>query len=216
MKQTLIFLLWLSSVNLFGQDIQWSEWQTIYKDTTEIKLILDRFKTADSLNAISELTNQELVTFNEENPAKVNGLKDLEPFEYLTSKEEDGVYVYCLIDIKTNTEYRASYIYLDGTKLKKTEIDSLRPIIIQKFENGISFEDLNEEYNMDPNPNKGDLGWFKKGAMVLEFEKAIREHKLDEIFTVDIPERNWYYVALKTFDNRQNKERTYLKIKSSN
>ncbi len=215
MKQTLIFLLLFFSISSFGQGIQWSEWKTVLKDTTEIKLILDRFKTADSLTVLSDLTNNELVTFDDKNPSKVNELRDLERFEYLTVAEEDEIYVYCLIDIKATSEYRASYIYLDGTKLKKPVIDSIRPIIIEKFKTGTSFEDLNEKYNMDPNPNKGDLGWFKDGQMMPEFEKAVREHKLNEIFSVDIPERNWYYVTLKTFDNKKNKERTYLKIKSS-
>jgi len=40
--------------------------------------------------------------------------------------------------------------------------------------------------------------------------------ELNEVFTVDIPSNKWHYVALKTFDNRQIKRLTILRVKTSN
>ena len=54
---------------------------------------------------------------------------------------------------------------------------------------------------MDENANKGgDTGWFVEGDYQPELENEIinGNHSLDDIFTVDIPEKNKYYVILKT------------------
>ncbi|MGG9963527.1 peptidylprolyl isomerase [Ferruginibacter sp. SUN106] len=122
-------------------------------------------------------------------------------------------YSYKIIDSITYPEFRASYIYLDGNQLSLKSIDSIRNIILAKFKNGSSFFDLVKEYTMDGNPT-GDLGWFTESMMAKEFETAIRQHKKDDIFTIDIPENKWYYVTLKTFDDRKVKELAVLKIKT--
>ena len=61
-----------------------------------------------------------------------------------------------------------------------------------------------------------DLGWFVSGVMVKEFEDQIKKHKLNDIFTVDVPEKKWYYVTIKTFDDKLTKELTILKVKNPN
>jgi parvulin-like peptidyl-prolyl isomerase len=66
---------------------------------------------------------------------------------------------------------------------------------------------------MDGNKT-GDLNWFNEGEMVPEFEIAVKKHKKDEIFTVDVPERKWYYVTLKTHEDKEIQELTILKIKN--
>jgi parvulin-like peptidyl-prolyl isomerase len=119
-----------------------------------------------------------------------------------------------IIESKTVGSFRASYIYLDGSKLKIPIIDSLRQVIISNYKAGASFQELAEKFNMDANKNKGDLGWFKEGMMVKKFEQAVSNAKKGEIFTVDIPENNWYYVVLKTFSNREVKSMTFIKTKS--
>jgi len=111
-------------------------------------------------------------------------------------------------------EFRVSYIYLDGSQLSIHHIDSIRKVILDKFRNGVYFFDLVKEYTMDGNPN-GDLGWFEENSMHKEFETAVKLYKKGEIFTVDIPDKKWYYVTFKTFDDRITKKLTILKIKSS-
>lgn len=111
-------------------------------------------------------------------------------------------------DIKVN---KVSYIYLNGALIDKNSIDSLREIIISKYNNGTKFEDLVEIYNMDSNKS-GELGWFTDGMMVKTFELEIKRKSLNSIFKVDIPENNWYYVVLKTNDERVSKSNTILQI----
>lgn len=111
-------------------------------------------------------------------------------------------------DIKVN---KVSYIYLNGALIDKNSIDSLREIIISKYNNGTKFEDLVEIYNMDSNKS-GELGWFTDGMMVKTFELAIKRKSVNSIFTVDIPENNWYYVVLKTNDERVSKSYNLLQI----
>ncbi|HRG18959.1 MAG TPA: peptidylprolyl isomerase [Flavobacterium lutivivi] len=103
---------------------------------------------------------------------------------------------------------RVSYIYLDGSKLDFKRIGELRYEIMTYFVNGEKFSDLADKYTMDGNKN-GDLGWFEEGMMVKDFENAVKAHKKGDIFTVNIPEKKWYYVVLKTFDDI---EKVKLKI----
>jgi parvulin-like peptidyl-prolyl isomerase len=103
---------------------------------------------------------------------------------------------------------------LNGDKFSKLKIDSLRQEIISKYKAGTNFFDLVQQYNMDRNFT-GDTKWFTENMMIKNFEQAVRNHKKNEIFTVDAPEQNWYHVVLKTFDDTYIKKVTLLKMKSS-
>jgi hypothetical protein len=48
--------------------------------------------------------------------------------------------------------------------------------------------------------------------MVDEFDSAVRQREKGEIFNVDLPEYNWYYVILKTHDNKMEKVFTSIVI----
>lgn len=109
---------------------------------------------------------------------------------------------------------KLKYIYLDGSKLSITQIDSLRTLILNKYNNGEDFQTLVKTYTMDGNPT-GDLDWFSKGMMVEEFDKAVRNRKKDEIFTVDVDKKKWYYVVLKTHNNKMEKAKISVMIKYS-
>ena len=112
-----------------------------------------------------------------------------------------GSFTCKIIEKKKAILFRASYIYLDASKLSMKKIDSIRNIILEKYKNGVSFNDLFKEYNMDGNTNGADLGYFEEGVMANEFENAVRARRKDEIFKVDVPSKNWYYVVKKTHDN---------------
>ena len=64
-----------------------------------------------------------------------------------------------------NTKYAAV--------MDKAALDRINEALA-KAKAGGKFEDLAKEYSEDPGsaPNGGELGWFKKGAMVPEFEKV--------------------------------------------
>jgi parvulin-like peptidyl-prolyl isomerase len=121
-------------------------------------------------------------------------------------------FTYKIVESSSYAEFRVSYIYLDGTHLTAETIDSIRKEILSKFRSGSYFFDLVKEYTMDGSPN-GDLGWFKENMMVKEFENAVRQHKKNDIFFIDVPEKKWYYVTLKTFDDRVIRKLTILKVK---
>ena len=104
---------------------------------------------------------------------------------------------------KSEDEFcKVQYIYLDGSKLNDTEIDSLRTLILGKYNQGEDFTDLARKFGMDGNLT-GELDWFHKGMMVEEFDSAVRPRQKGEIFTVDVPSRSWYYVVLKTHKNQE-------------
>jgi hypothetical protein len=106
---------------------------------------------------------------------------------------------------------KVKYIYLDGSKLSLNEVDSLRALIIHRYNSGDEFEELVRTYTMDGNPT-GDLGWFSKGMMVDTFDNAVRLRKKGEIFTVDVEQNKWYYVVLKNYDNRNELAKISIKI----
>ena len=93
------------------------------------------------------------------------------------------------------------------------QIDSTRKEILKQYHAGTSFSVLANRYTMDGSKD-GDLGWFTEGTMIKEFENEVARHSLNDIFTVDIPEKNWYYVVLKTFDDAIIDECKILRIKS--
>lgn len=121
-------------------------------------------------------------------------------------------FVLKVIEEKDEELCKLKYIYLDGSKLSRREIDSMRTAIINRYKSGSDFETLVKEYTMDRNPT-GDLDWFYKGMMVDEFDSAVRNRRKDEIFTVDVHKNNWFYVVLKTHDNKIEKARIGIKIK---
>jgi hypothetical protein len=99
---------------------------------------------------------------------------------------------------------KLKYIYINGSEYSRTKIDSLRKVIIKRYKNGEDFVTLVKEYTMDNNPT-GDLGWFYRGMMVDKFDRAVRPRSKGEIFKVDVKNNKWYYVVLKTHDNKMEK-----------
>ena len=111
--------------------------------------------------------------------------------------------------------YRVSYIYFDGSQMTMDEINTKRSDIIKKYNAGFRFEDLAKRYSMDSSAKRGgDLGWFTKGDMVAEFEDQVisNDYQVNDIFTIDIPSKQWYYVILKTYDTKMIEEIKVLKV----
>ena len=54
--------------------------------------------------------------------------------------------------------------------------------VLEELQKGASFEELARKYSICPSRKRGgDLGWFGKGQMVKEFEKAAFSMKKGEI-----------------------------------
>lgn len=123
-----------------------------------------------------------------------------------------GYVTYKVIEASEVVNYRANYIFLDAGSLSKAEIDSLKKLIVDKANAGTSFEQLSDQYTMDGNKTKGDTGWFFGEEMLpKEFQAAVQNHKLGEIFFVDVPERQWHYIVKKTYDDQIKKDITVLR-----
>lgn len=115
--------------------------------------------------------------------------------------ENDVKFVYKVMEIREEEYCKVKYIYLNGKVHSDAVIDSLRTVILNKYHSGQDFDSLIAEYTMKENKT-GDLNWFYKGFMVDEFDAAVRPRKQGEIFNVDVPDRNFSYVVLKTHANK--------------
>jgi len=124
-----------------------------------------------------------------------------------------GDYNHKIVGVDSIRSLKVSYIYLDGERLSKAEIDSIRDKIISQYKDGTPFEQLVQTYTMDGN-STGDFGWIREDYIDPEFAAVVKSHKKGEIFTVDIPTRKWYHVVLKTHDESYIKILTILRIKN--
>lgn len=123
-----------------------------------------------------------------------------------------GYVTYKVVEAKESIAYRGSYIFLDGSSLSPSEIDSLKKIIVAKATAGESWDKLSDQYTMDGNTTKGDTDWFF-GELTFpkEVQDAIAAHKKGEIFFVDVAERNWHYIIKKTYDDNLQKDIVVLR-----
>jgi parvulin-like peptidyl-prolyl isomerase len=172
-------------------------------------------------------TVSDAYTFIKENPAaqaKVITLNSFTDSSETAKKIYEGKlhstvaiegHLYKTVYIESSTLLSVHYIYLDTAKLSKNQIDSVRQVIIHKYNNGTPFAELAKEYNMDGNPDS-DLKWVAEDMLVTEFSSAVKEHKVGDIFTIDVTAKQWYHVALKTSEDRKVKTYSVLKIKNSN
>ncbi|MBX3238571.1 MAG: peptidylprolyl isomerase [Chitinophagaceae bacterium] len=123
-----------------------------------------------------------------------------------------GYVTYKVVEGKEDVNYRAHYIFLDGGSLSLSEVEALKKVILDKHSQGASFEQLSDEYTMDGNNTKGDTGWFfGEEMMPKEFQDAVKRHKKDDIFFVDVPDKEWHYIVKKTYDDQVTKEITVLR-----
>ncbi len=86
-----------------------------------------------------------------------------------------------------NTFYHVSHILIDTSVFKKEFADSLANNIIRKIKtDSSSFQSMARTYSADniSSTKGGDLGWFIRGVMLPQLDKAIAEHKKGDIFKV--------------------------------
>lgn len=123
-----------------------------------------------------------------------------------------GYVTYKVLESKESVKYRASYIYLDGSSLSPSEVDSMRKMIVDKVNAGANWDQLSDQYTMDGNTTHGDTGWFfGELQMPKEFQDAVKAHKKGDVFFVDVSDRNWHYIVKKTYDDDDQKDATILR-----
>jgi len=118
-----------------------------------------------------------------------------------------GYVTYKVLESKDTIDLRANYIFLDGGTYSNSEIDSLKKLIVQKANAGATFEKLSDQYTMDGNKTHGDTDWFYgEYTFPKEFQDAVQNHKLGDIFFVDVAEKQWHYIVKKTYEDRVKKD----------
>jgi parvulin-like peptidyl-prolyl isomerase len=123
-----------------------------------------------------------------------------------------GYVTYKVLEVTESVQYRANYIFLDGGSLSNSQVDSLKKLIAQKGSGGASFTQLSDQYTMDGNTTHGDTDWFFGELMFpKEFQDAVKAHKKDEVFFVDVSDKQWHYIIKKTYDDAVKKDITVLR-----
>lgn len=187
---------------------------------TSIETDLDSitsFEKAQEFLKDKHFKQNKFITFNEEKH-KTTLAKDLFSLSLGGTKTFENDYektVYKIVEKSSTTNYRTSYIFLDGNMLSLDEINSMRDMIIRKYQDGASFNFLARQYSMDINANKsGDTGWFSENFFDPDLEDIIvnDQHNLDDIYTSEIPNKKKYYVILKTYEPKEIAEIKVLKI----
>ena len=106
-----------------------------------------------------------------------------------------------LTDVGKYHKLMVHYVYWDANKMDLAHIDSLRSVVYLELQRGTTFERLAEQYTMDGNMT-GELRWVNSDNLVPEFTNIVLAHRMSDVFRVDIPDRNWYYVVRKDENHR--------------
>ena len=105
------------------------------------------------------------------------------------------------------TQYKASHILIatldnSGNELTDSEKESAKQealSILDRVNKGESFEELAKKYSEDGSASDGgDLGYFEKGDMVENFQKAIEEIEVGELNQNIIETPYGYHIVKKT------------------
>jgi parvulin-like peptidyl-prolyl isomerase len=199
MKTSLLGLFLLFSAPIFAQQTVTEKFQKI-GTVQEAQAFIDA--NAALKPALLHLTNGKDSTLIEKRLLRQNK-GDIFSVGYVTYK---------VLEATETVAYRASYIFLDGSSLSPTQIDSLRNLIQKKAAAGASFDQLSDQYTMDGNTTHGDTGWFFGELMMpKEFQDAVKSHNLGDIFFVDVSEKQWHYIVKKTYDDDDKKTMTVLR-----
>ncbi|WLR58465.1 peptidylprolyl isomerase [Guptibacillus hwajinpoensis] len=190
----------------FYQALKDQSGEAVLSDLVQTKILEDKYDVSDKevdaeLDKIKENfeTDEQL-----EQALQSNGYKDLEQFKVDVRKQllaqkaaTEGVEVSDeklkkFYDENKNlfTELEASHILVDDEDTAKE--------VQKKLEDGGDFADLAKEYSKDGSAeNGGDLGVFKKGDMVAEFEEAAFALKEGEVSDIVQSQFGYHIIKLK-------------------
>ncbi len=131
--------------------------------------------------------------------------KELEENIKITEEEIKKYYDEHPEEAKAPFETRASHILLKS----REEADMVQ----KKLKAGSKFEDLAKTHSIDTGSKirGGDLGFFRSGVMVPEFEEAALKLKKGEIG--DVLETRFGFHIIKVTDKREGKSKTYDEAK---
>lgn len=152
------------------------------------------FNTVEEANNYFRTTLPEDLTqityFEDEDPEMYNFFINRTPGEIIVT----GTQAYKVQGFKNTSVQQCSMINLDPT-LPGPEIERLEKLILKKYNEGVSFEKLLQQYSTDKNPymleNKITLDDANS-----EYATAFTEHPNYKIYVVNIPSHS-YRIVLK-------------------
>lgn len=192
-KLVTLFFVFFSTLTSFSQP---SLFNQSYDETTDFGL---------SQKKLNEYRSRgELVIFNEEKHETKIAKEVFKKKVGKSIKNKDGVgtTTYTIIADKKIPHYRMNYIFIDGNTMSAIKVENMRKSLRKLLDDDVKFESVARQYSMDYNANRGgDSGWFKEKKTIPEFFKATNRPKLlaNEIFEVNLPEMNWFYIVKKTY-----------------
>ncbi len=183
-------------------------------DSASVKKLLEGYikqlknAVVEDSSLIKLINDESAVPFNPEFQ-KPNALgKGVVNFLFNASKDsvsnliidQDAYKVVKLLDTKEgeDTYYNASHILFnfgqDTLAAKKKAED-----VLARIKKGEDFETLAYDISEDPSAkqNRGDLGWFTKGAMVKDFENAVMNGKIGEVIGPIKTEFGYHLIKIK-------------------
>jgi parvulin-like peptidyl-prolyl isomerase len=191
MKQFYTVFLLIAFSNIIAQKIDLSAIHSIADAEEYIKRDSSVFVIIDYISTTKDSLTYYENQFNEK--AKTENIKFLETQPIVAMK--------------------LNYIFFDGKTLSKKEIDLKRQEILDLYEKGISSDELVVQYTMDHNVKPGgNFGWIDDVNVEPTFREAVKKHKKGDIFLVDTPELNWYYVVFKLYDDVEKIALYYVKV----
>jgi parvulin-like peptidyl-prolyl isomerase len=191
MKQFYTVFLLIAFSNIIAQKIDLSAIHSIADAEEYIKRDSSVFVIIDYISTTKDSLTYYENQFNEK--AKTENIKFLETQPIVAMK--------------------LNYIFFDGKTLSKKEIDLKRQEILDLYEKGISSDELVVQYTMDHNVKPGgNFGWIDDVNVEPTFREAVKKHKKGDVFLVDTPELNWYYVVFKLYDDVEKIALYYVKV----
>lgn len=188
------------------------------QDSTSVKQVLNHvtdIKTAHNFIKEHPRLKSKIYTYNQEKHRNELSKKlfQLQVGETFSIEQKNNDVIYKVISIIPTTHYRASYIYFNGKKMARTKIQTLRTQLKQELDNGREFKDLAGEYSMDRNASRGgDLGWFQENYIFPEFINSLKIHQTNDVYFLDLEEKNKYYLIKKTDNPKSINLLTVLKV----
>ncbi len=123
-----------------------------------------------------------------------------------------GYVTYKVLKATESINYRASYIFLDGSSLSVSEVENLKKTIRTNTLKELPGRHFQTNTPWTGTRLRGDTDWFFGVEMMpKEFQEGVSKHKKGDIFFVDVPENQWHYIVKKTYDDQVKKEITVLR-----
>lgn len=200
---TVLLLLCFSYIN--AQDI------SVEKELD----LLDSEEAAKTFMSDNDKVKGKIFTFNEikhKSSLAQELLKKGSGAKVVSRNDFEKIY-YKVLEVYTQTHYRASIIYFDAKKIPISEINALRNKVISEYHEGKPFDHLANYYSMDTTAKHGgDLGWFTIGTYNEFIEDIILTGLTGTENIFRAQNGDDYYVVLLTHDPLEIKEIKVLKV----